>query len=289
MKKKGIQIEDILKLHNEGLSPIQIASKLDCSLTNISKRLRKKGIEPIRTIKTWARKNRYHIDESFFEKINTEAKAYFLGLMYADGSVFKDGFYLKMKDEDILITFKKVLKAEQNVKYRNYDNYYSYQLFISSQKMSEDLVNKGCFINKTYTLKFPTEEQVPKELQRHFIRGYFDGDGSLSLSNNISTCRIDFTSASTDILKELRKIIATKAISTGSLSKESGKSNTWHLRFGGKQVKQLLEWFYKSSTVFLKRKYDKFLMYNTVQLKSDELLEKPEEVNQQPSLELKAL
>ena len=74
MKKKGIQIEDILKLHNEGLSPIQIASKLDCSLTNISKRLRKKGIEPIRTIKTWARKNRYHIDESFFEKINTEAR-----------------------------------------------------------------------------------------------------------------------------------------------------------------------------------------------------------------------
>lgn len=258
---KGIKIEDILELHNVGFSAIEIGLELNCSLSNVSKRLKKLGIKSLRTSnKKWARKNRYKIEELFFEKINNEQKAYVLGLMYADGSVSKDSFYLKMKDEEILLKVKEVLKAEQPVKYKVYNGYYSYILSICSHKMINDLIDKGCFINKTYNLKFPTEEQVPKELVNHFIRGFFDGDGHLGVTDNISTCRFDITSAATEFLSNLRQVLREIALTNGSLSKETN-SNTWHLRFSGKQVNQILNWLYKDATIFMQRKYSKFQVY----------------------------
>ena len=48
----------------------------------------------------------------------------------------------------------------------------------------EDLINKGFSLDKTNHCLFPSEDIVPKNLQRHFIRGYFDGDGSLAISGD---------------------------------------------------------------------------------------------------------
>ena len=48
---------------------------------------------------------------------------------------------------------------------------------------------------KTFTLRFPTENQVPKELLRHFIRGYFDGDGCVSFYTNRKTVMVNFVLA----------------------------------------------------------------------------------------------
>lgn len=45
--------------------------------------------------------------------------------------------------------------------------------------MMGDLISNGCVPKKSLILKFPEEDIVSKELQSHFIRGYFDGDGSL--------------------------------------------------------------------------------------------------------------
>lgn len=50
--------------------------------------------------------------------------------------------------------------------------------------MVNDLEKLGCVSNKSLILKFPTKEQVPENLTSHFLRGYFDGDGSVFLSEN---------------------------------------------------------------------------------------------------------
>jgi hypothetical protein len=281
MNKKGIKIEEIISLHNLGFSPIEISEKLNCDITNISRRLLKSGIKPIRTERFRGRRNRYHINEDYFEVIDTPEKAYILGLMYADGSVTKDGFYLKMKDEDILLKVKTALDAEQPVKIAKNGNYEAYLLSICSQKLSKSLIKQGCFINKTYTLSFP---DIHTSLISHFIRGFFDGDGHLGITSNISTCKVDFTSASVDFLKSVRIIISKFSKTNGSLRKENGKSNAWHLRFSGVQVNDVLNWIYKDASIFMKRKHDKFLIYKSVHLKQGELLENPEEDNQQPSL-----
>jgi len=281
MNKKGIKIEEIINLHNLGFPPIKIAEKLNCDLTNISKRLLKSGIKPIRTVKYWGRKNRYSVNESYFNIIDTEEKAYILGLMYADGSVSEGNFYIKMKDEDVLIKIKKALNAEQLIRLYKRGNYEAYILNICSQKLAKSLVQHGCFINKTYTLSFPN---IPIFLYPHFIRGFYDGDGCLQINNNSSQCRFDLTSASTKLLKDIQNIISPLVSTKGSLIKESGISNAWHLKYSGFRINMILDWLYKDSSIFMKRKHDKFLIYKSVHVKQGELLEKPEEVNQQPSL-----
>ena len=45
--------------------------------------------------------------------------------------------------------------------------------------MFNDLIKQGCVPNKSLILTFPNKYQVPKNLINHFIRGYFDGDGSI--------------------------------------------------------------------------------------------------------------
>ena len=283
MKKKLIKIEEILSLHNQGLSITVISEKLNCTPTNVMRRLNKIGISSNKVPKRNRRTNRYKVDESYFEEIDTSEKAYILGLLYADGSVDKNGFYIKMKDEELLLKVKKSLKSEHPVKFVNYDSRYTaYILTVSSRKISKDLIKQGCFINKTYTLEFPN---IEKSLYSHFVRGFFDGDGCLSISDNKSTCRFDLTSASTDLLISIREIISSFSKTNGNLRKENGKSNAWHLRFSGSQVIDVMNWIYKDSTIFMKRKHDKFLIYKSVHVKQDELLGSPREGNQQPSLD----
>ena len=46
--------------------------------------------------------------------------------------------------------------------------------------MFNDLIKQGCIPNKSLVLTFPNKHQVPENLINHFIRGYFDGDGSIN-------------------------------------------------------------------------------------------------------------
>ena len=54
---------------------------------------------------------------------------------------------------------------------------------IVSKQLKKDLIQAGCTCTKSLTLTFPSENIIPKHLQHHFIRGYFDGDGSVFISN----------------------------------------------------------------------------------------------------------
>ena len=111
-KKLGINIQEIIFLYNEGDTPAIIAEKLGCCSANISRRLKKAGINFSRdyTKTRYNRNGRHVIDLDFFKKIDTEEKAYFLGIMFSDGSVSRHQFYLKLKDEDVVVKFKKSVK-----------------------------------------------------------------------------------------------------------------------------------------------------------------------------------
>lgn len=54
---------------------------------------------------------------------------------------------------------------------------------ISSKTLTADLLKLGCTPRKSLTLKFPNDGIFKSnDLIRHFIRGYFDGDGSVFIS-----------------------------------------------------------------------------------------------------------
>lgn len=257
--KKGIKIERVLELCNQGIPQAQIAEELGCSRSNIYHILKRRGIKHPRDYSTTRhrRTGRYKIDESYFETINTEGKAYFLGLMYSDGSVAnnENQFYIKLKDEDVLQQFRQELQSEAPIR-RIEQPYSAYVFEVSCKKLCKQLISHGCVPNKTRVIQLP---KLREDLYRHFIRGFFDGDGCLHLDDKIYHCYFDLTSASYQFLEQVRPIITANALTNGGIGKEKNY-DVWHLHYGGHQVIKILDWLYEDSNFYLKRKHDKYLI-----------------------------
>lgn len=196
MAKKYIptdeELEQILSLYNNGMSLRQMETKLHKTRKVLSRILKENEIH-IRMTDETSRK--YTFNENYFEKIDNEHKAYWLGFMYADGFIEtkrnngnqKFGITLSKEDKSHLEKFKQDLNATYEIKdYQgsgfNKENWFS-RLLITSQKTVDDLKKLGCVEQKTKILKFPTEDQVPREYQLAFIRGYLDGDGTIYKDN----------------------------------------------------------------------------------------------------------
>lgn len=255
----NIDTNYIISLYNEGKSPIEIAEIYNCWIGSITRRLRAQGIQIKRDYsKTrYSRKGKHKIDINFFEKINTEEKAYFLGIMFSDGSVSKNQFYLKLNDEDVIIKFKNALKCDYNI-IHNETPYYNYILEVSSNKMCNDLIALGCTINKTKSIQFPN---IPSNLWNHFIRGFIDGDGCIRVGKTRGKDFLDIASASYSFIIQLKEKLTPYSSHLG-ICKEK-KYDVWHLRCCGKQVKILLDWIYKDATIYMNRKYFKYQLLSS--------------------------
>lgn len=192
IKWDGDQINYIINAYTNDKTTIKcIADIFDTSEETIRKLLHKNGI----TTKSLSERSKEikPRDSDFFEKIDSPEKAYWLGFLYADGGIIirKKSYSLRInlkKDDDGHL--KKFLKAinginykiKYTVKHTKEKDYYGCYISISDKKMVTDLIDKGCMPKKSLILKFPTEEQVPSFLIYHFLRGYFDGDGSIGFT-----------------------------------------------------------------------------------------------------------
>ena len=120
--------------------------------------------------------------EHFFQEINCEENAYFLGLLIADGNVFKDNtgrqasisITLDLKDEYMLQKFKEVLQADTSI---GHDGRGCGQIAVRSNIMAEDLAKYGVVPRKSYHTYLP---EISNQYMWHVLRGIFDGDGSIS-------------------------------------------------------------------------------------------------------------
>lgn len=195
-------------------------------------------------------------NDTLFEKIDNEEKAYWLGFLYADGNVvynilkteYRIELGLSIKDYSHIEKFKKFLNCNNKIKIR--DKTKSCRIQICSKKMCEDLIKLGCFPKKSLILKFPNNNQVPEYLIKHFIRGYFDGDGCISIDNKKNTF-------STSLLGtfEFTNYITKKYNST--LNKYH-INNTYTLRFKVKDALIFLYDIYNNSNIYLDRKFEKY-------------------------------
>lgn len=130
---------------------------------------------------TKAKINNPNMKEHFFQEINCEENAYFLGLLIADGNVFKDNtgrqasisITLDLKDEYMLQKFKEVLQADTSI---GYDGRGCGQIAVRSNIMAEDLAKYGVIPRKSYHTYLP---EIPNQYMWHVLRGIFDGDGSI--------------------------------------------------------------------------------------------------------------
>lgn len=218
-------------------------------------------------------KRKYHWDESYFDVIDSEAKAYFLGLLYADGynneSRGEIHLSLQAKDRHILDQFKLQLKSDQPLIFIDLSNRYHknqqdvYRVSLSSRKMSKRLSELGCFQAKSLTLKFPTRDQVPQEFIRYFVRGCFDGDGCF-VASKAKKGYIQYSAAivsSKEFCESLQHVLAAEiGISTFLTTRFKERQNsTRSMQVSGNlQVMRFLDWIYADSQIHLQRKFKKY-------------------------------
>lgn len=194
-----------------------------------------------------------------FETIDTEEKAYWLGFLYADGSVGSNDNRIELglaeKDLKQIEKFRDFTGIMNKISYRPQTKSYRYSF--KSVPCKADLIKQGCIPKKSLILKFPTEEQVPKNLIRHFIRGYFDGDGWFTNTEECFQVGIigteDFIKGFLDSIE-----IQNKNNKIFDVHRENGAKR---YVFGGayQDVLNFLNWIYKDSNVYLDRKYEHYL------------------------------
>lgn len=123
---------------------------------------------------------KYVRNSNIFETIDTEEKAYWLGFLYADGYVDERRFMLGLQDKDKehIVKFKNFLESDMPYHDRVNNGGHPYRIFeMYDKKICSDLYAQGVYRKKSLTLK-PTFN-MPKELIIHWVRGLFDGDGSI--------------------------------------------------------------------------------------------------------------
>ena len=240
-----------------GVSYKLLSEKYNICTWSIGNTLKKNNI------KSRIRKHNY--DENYFEKIDNKEKAYWLGLLFADGYVRKRkqfngkhkqggivGISLKNGDEYLLEKFIFDLKSTYKLTKQIKDEFLSYKLEINSSKMANDLINLGCFPNKSLVLLPPNlvDEFIP-----HFIRGYFDGDGSIGRYGG----RLKFSLLGTnELLTWILNFFKSKGMET--TPKISKRKNIYSVQVNSKLDIELIEniIYTSSSDYYLKRKKEKF-------------------------------
>lgn len=251
----------IVEKYRQGLSSIKIQKLLPrLTLGMVTNTLRRKHV-CMRSNKENSR--RFNVNHHFFDEIDSEEKAYWLGFIAADGFVDIQnhiGLSLSVRDRSHLEKFRKAINSEYQihdyVNHSGYKNDYHYsRLMITSEWMKNTLAKHGIVEQKTLVLKFPTT--IPEELVHHFIRGYFDGDGSLSYDSIRNQYQIKIVGTK-DILSNILSCFQREHLKLYKRHEED--TNTFYISIGGNnQVLSLMNLLYSDATVYLDRKYERYL------------------------------
>ncbi|HLO11261.1 MAG TPA: LAGLIDADG family homing endonuclease [Pseudoneobacillus sp.] len=207
---------------------------------------------------------KHQLNESYFENIDSEEKAYWLGFIMADGCVYKqESTYrfqmnLNSKDKDTLVKLNQVISSDYEVKDKLVNNHPVSMLKINSKEFCEHLINKGVIPKKSGKEVVPN---IDRDLVRHFIRGYFDGDGSLVITKRKDSDKLRYKFCIVSSKKLLEQVIAILTEKECSIPpkaiQKTGEAYT--LNIGSlDSIKKIRNYMYHDANIYLERKYDKF-------------------------------
>lgn len=262
------QYEKIHKMYIEGNSCSDIGKKLEIPHVSVWRVLKQNKVKLKSTFDYREKLRKYNInDENYFSKIDTEVKAYILGFLYADGNAHKKHYHIKLKlqekDKNILERMKKEIGIDNTLHFSqktkaSHQNQYS--LIISNKVIYHDLMSHGIVPNKTFILTFPY--WLDKKLNRHFIRGYFDGDGSIYVGKTWTSSLEWMVMGTTKMCESIRDILREEASVEKCVIQHEFKCTEGIDRLrvrSRKNILKIFSWMYRDSDIYLKRKFDKFL------------------------------
>lgn len=246
---------EFLKENYLNMSYPDIGKILDRSRSSVQNKCHKSGLK---------KPDKYSYNKDYFEIIDTEEKSYWLGFIYADGYVCNDyesSIELQDGDSGHLEKLNRAISGDFTIKHFNKKvnnkEHKMCSIRIYSKKINHDLKKHGVFLNKTHIIEFPN---IREDLIRHFIRGYFDGNGSIfsyKRTKDVSYLRCKITMGSEVFAHQLKDIFERMELSVYLISGQNvfdvGISNLH-------STKKFLEYIYSDCSIFLDRKMNK---YNT--------------------------
>lgn len=204
------EIKTIIQNYNNKSSTV-LAKELNISQSTVSGVWNRNGLKG-KTKRVYSLRN-----EEYFEVIDSQDKAYFLGFIGADGCLYKTkddnkknilSINIQKTDEKILLLLKQFLGTDKPIfEYTNSKNTYV-SLEISSDKIYNDIEKTGLSQRKTYG---NTIADVPEKYMPSLIRGYFDGDGSIGNHKDISQMSVSISGYKSNMMK-IKKYLDNKCI-----------------------------------------------------------------------------
>ena len=268
----NLAIEEYINTSIYERSIQKLSDKYGLNRKTICKYLKERGIEITNT------HNKSPFNENFFDYIDSEEKAYWLGFLYADGYIttkdYRIGLSLSIKDINHLEKYGKSLNyskgmnittthqfGSKNIYNKNGEILQMCSTVITNKHMWEALNSKGCMPNKSLILKFPEEAIFSSNgLIRHFIRGYVDADGTLGVYPHSKT---------NPNLEASLLIVGTKPFLEGIqkylgingflMQKPNCNKLTYRLGYSTTKAEKVAEFLYKDSTIYLERKYNIYI------------------------------
>ena len=224
----------------------------------LAKHFKELGIEIVN------KQNRSKINEHIFDQINSEEKAYWLGFIFADGyisssplrkdvkSVYQFELSLGIKDIEHLNKFKIFIDYEKDI----ITDGNRCRFVIANKHLWTTLNELGCTPNKSLSLIFPI---IPQDLVRHFIRGYFDGDGCISryVHNTCITPHIELLGTK----QMLEQVLLYSGISAKYKHDKRHSEETWSLEWSKQEGIDFINYLYQDCSIYLNRKYELYQFF----------------------------
>lgn len=262
------EIEEIKNLYLIGTKVKPLSDKFQVSAVAIRGLLKRRGIT-IRKDNLIANK-KYDANEDYFDVVDDENKSYILGLLYADGYNNEERntvtLSLAEKDKDILDKISNILaggRGLRSVTSENSKHQTQYILCIRNKKLSQSLAKVGVVQNKTFKIMPPLF--LDDNLVSHFLRGYFDGDGCIHISQS-KYIRYYFCIVGTEALCNWIKNFICKKLNINCSIKKRFKdrdNNIRALEFNGRlQCKKMFDFLYSNCNLYMSRKYEVFKQVN---------------------------
>lgn len=235
-----------------------LSDKYNIPVSTLQYRFKQLGIETT--------KRKHKLNERYFDTIDTQNKAYILGFIMADGCVAKTDktqlstnrliISISKKDRHILEFIKEELECDYEIfdfiPSGTYANNEMSRISINSKQLCTDLSKYGVVPRKTGVESFPI---LDKEFNRHFIRGFLDGDGYVT--NNGKT--IGFCS-NRDILLDILNVLRTEfdLQSVANIRDDYRDKPLSYLEISHRNdIENIKSYLYNDANFYLERKYSK--------------------------------